>query len=178
MKKTYIVMGCKRGGTSLVAGILRILGVYMGDEFIDDNHEDQEFRKKSTKEIINLIEKRNREYEIWGWKDPESIDYIHHVLPYLVNPVFILVYRDPMAIAMSESSRQEKKVGDSLFEAVNVIRRLTDFALFTDNTYVVSYEKAILNPEQYVRDMSNTLGLEYNEKAVKFINPEKGYQKI
>ena len=41
-KKTFIVLGCPRSGTSMMAGLLRIIGIDMGDNIKEDKHEDKD----------------------------------------------------------------------------------------------------------------------------------------
>ena len=54
-KRTYIVSVIERGGTSMVAGICRALGVDLGDH-AGLNHEDPAF----LRDDIDLLEKKNK----------------------------------------------------------------------------------------------------------------------
>lgn len=181
---TIVVLGCKRGGTSLVAGVLRKLGVFMGQNMSPHGgHEDTEISQKEVPEIIEMIHKRSKEFDTWGWKDPDCIDYIHYLIEYLKDPVFLVVFRDPMATAMSEAGRQQgKPLSVCLWEAKIAIKKLVDFALQmrTKGYHVLalSHEKAIVNPEEYVKQLARMLNLKFNQDAVDFINPAKGYQNV
>jgi len=42
-KKTVVVLGSPSGGTSMISGILRIIGVYMGSD-LGHQHEDKTFK--------------------------------------------------------------------------------------------------------------------------------------
>jgi len=59
--------------------------------------------EKFSERIIATIEKHRK--KLWGWKDPRTCLTIPLYLPYLKDPRFILVYRDPIAIAASLSKR-------------------------------------------------------------------------
>lgn len=110
--KPILITGTQRSGTSMIAGCLFYLGVYMGNNFLKkDIHnptgyfEDVEFGELDEnrwrgaiteyewkKRIKNLIKLRNDNevygFTRWGWKNPSSglfiLDYIE-----LCNPVII-----------------------------------------------------------------------------------------
>ena len=128
-EKTVVVLGAFRGGTSMVAQLLRALGVFMGDEFAHPdqeygNLEDREFQQLLhrkdllTREDISstdfsaaeigtlktLVGQRNRQHPLWGWKYPGTVLWCLHagLSCYLRNPHFITVFRDPLAIFQHE----------------------------------------------------------------------------
>lgn len=93
--KVFLVLGTGRCGTSTVARILHEkIGVYMGNEFRDGHYEDLAFKDINDSfldgyrsngnnihvigfpewydKINKLIEKRNKEHEMWGFKDPRA----------------------------------------------------------------------------------------------------------
>jgi hypothetical protein len=108
---THIVLGCPRGGTSMIAGLLRLAGVYMGEKINENNNEDLEFiahkgiraifthpeRAEEKTRLLDayrtLIAKRNRERVLWGWKDPIAIYYLKEVFDGLRNPHFFVLTR-------------------------------------------------------------------------------------
>jgi len=59
-----VVLGGYRGGTSMVAGVLRGLGVFMGGrmgaESGGTNHEDLDFQLQKPLIVRHLIDKRNK----------------------------------------------------------------------------------------------------------------------
>ena len=67
--KTLVVMGCPRGGTSAVSGLLHHSGIYMGDS-LGHQYEDPGFhhwlersygkRDQEVKRRIAVIQQRNR----------------------------------------------------------------------------------------------------------------------
>ncbi|GEM_PF-1407476 len=112
-ERTFVVLGCPRGGTSLLAGALHASGIYMGD-FRTAQYEDPAFkvrpgdaRRNPNIEacLLPVIEARNRTHRYWGWKVPNSIYYIQQIRHLLVNPVFLFVYREEEAIARSSLLR-------------------------------------------------------------------------
>jgi hypothetical protein len=51
-EKTLVVLGSPRGGTSMLAGLLRELGVHMGDRIDRHNHEDQAFLSEDLEQLL------------------------------------------------------------------------------------------------------------------------------
>ena len=117
-ERTLIVMGMPSGGTSMTAGTLSLLGIDMGEKVGPGNIEDQEFLKlveelqplyseagepdqDKFERLRALVEKRNAEKPVWGWKDPHSINYIAQLMPVLRNPHFLVICRDHMAAAQT-----------------------------------------------------------------------------
>lgn len=108
-KTTFVVLGCPRGGTSLLAGALHRAGVYMG-RFETTQYEDPDFKLplplvgEAAARLAPTINSRNAQFEYWGWKLPNAIYYVRNVIHLLVNPVFLIIYRDPVAIARSSAT--------------------------------------------------------------------------
>jgi len=88
-QRTYIIFGLVRGGTSMVAGILRAGGLDLG-EGLSDNHEDQGFvtqdpdghlipRAERNARLYERIVERNKEQSVWGWKYPQAAEYLAEI---------------------------------------------------------------------------------------------------
>lgn len=132
-EKTVIVLGTFRGGTSMVAQLLRELGVFMGEEFAPpdheyDNVEDWEFQEVLHREDLlikenittadfsayeiralrELIAKRNSQHALWGWKYPGTVIWCLHasLAANLRNPHFMTVFRDPLAVFQHEVDKK------------------------------------------------------------------------
>lgn len=99
---TVVVLGPPRSGTSMVSGILRLLGIYMG-ECNAANNEDPRFNKKHGAESIRaLITQHNASYPVWGWKEPSTHIYYDEVTDLVRTPFFIGVYRNILGSASSK----------------------------------------------------------------------------
>lgn len=99
---TVVVLGPPRSGTSMVAGILRLLGIYMGQCNVK-NHEDSRFNQKESIESIRaLIHENNENFPIWGWKEPSTHKYWEEVEDVVRKPYFIGVYRNILSSAASK----------------------------------------------------------------------------
>lgn len=123
-EKTIIVLGCARSGTSLVAGLLNIVGVNMSfrmnpstknpggahddSEIVSlmykmgvDRHCGLDLKKKYDKDIKELIKTRRKPHELWGWKSALTHFYIDLFLPYTHNPHLVFIFRNPLNIIKS-----------------------------------------------------------------------------
>lgn len=52
--------------------------------------------------ILDLIRARNNAgHELWGWKNPRTALTVRLYHPYLTNPHYITIYRDPQEVGLS-----------------------------------------------------------------------------
>jgi hypothetical protein len=184
-EKTFIILGCKRGGTSMLAGVLRLLGINMGENMDDiGSHEDRDLTDRNLEDMIQTIQEKNCMHKVWGWKDPLAIDYIYQLMPFLINPVFLIIFRDPCAIANSEVMKHNKNFQSSFWEAMNQIKKLHYFSLYPDkyingnngSVYVLSYEKSLIDPENTFKELCSLLKMEFNPTILEFVAP--GYRNL
>lgn len=125
--KQFIVLGMHRSGTSLVAHLLKEMGVFMGYEFLEPDEgnplgywEDVDFlalnkqilvaldgtwrtlfsrhdilvaKAEFEKRIQAIVDIRDHNHMIWGWKDPRTslLVWLYH--EHLSNPHYIVVQR-------------------------------------------------------------------------------------
>ncbi len=186
-KKTFVVLGCPRGGTSLIAGSLQRAGVYMG-EVRTSQYEDPAFKIKpknkhlALKQLGPVIHQRNRTYPYWGWKVPNNIYYIEKIRHLLIRPVYIFVYRDPEAIARS-SARHDGKDWDIHAERLlevahnhtNMVRRFQ--SKVGDKAHVFRVEDVHADPGAFADQIARIVQpIESDRRSIiQFINPKGGY---
>jgi len=224
-KRTFCVLGSPRGGTSMASGLLRMLGVSMGENLDPDNNEDQdfialaggkrnllrqldpspemnfigatvarlqarlekrEFQKKKIAvlgKIRELIKARNRAHSVWGWKDPISIFYVPEIAKELVEPVYLVVYRDALSVTLGEYFKNEAEPLVALNLTAETYLRLTRF-IFKTNAPVlcISYEKALQNGEELITQLvkltGTTLDDAERERLIAYIQPNRGTGRI
>ena len=87
-KRTFVVAGVERGGTSMVAGVCRALGVNFGDK-AGLNHEDPAFLKENTSQLKQAIKLRNEKCDVWGFKAPKASLYLDFFEKNLRHPFYI-----------------------------------------------------------------------------------------
>lgn len=189
----------------MTAGILRLCDIAMGTLIDPDNQEDQEFLthggdfqflmdKKRSRGFIGgvsgIIEQRNTDFDVWGWKDPLSILYIERVLGRLRNPHFIFVTRDVVATAMRERVEAVDTFGEpesslSFFSrklsfASDLYSRSIEFLLNSPHPALfVSYERSLRYRKNLADlildfcDLDNQHHGEAQEKIVAYISPDR-----
>lgn len=183
LNKTVIVLGLGRSGTSMIAGILDKIGVFMGNKKDDIVYEDLEFtylleESGSSSAIKAFISRQNTEYSIWGWKRPKAIHYIDRFMHLLRNPYFIIPFRDLLSIATRNVISMNMDPLRALNHGNNELQLLLRFINCTSfPVMMVSYEKAMLNKhlliERTVSFLNLTVSHEQKESAIKFIQRDR-----
>ncbi len=160
-QRTYVTFGVERGGTSLVAGVLRALGLYLGD-IPEGNNEDKSFHNKPLGQMKATIARRNQEYDVWGWKYPTASSYLPILSKSIRNAFFVVVYRDVVATALSRAQwdgefiRRNGRM--SLHETSAIMNANTGFALATRRpVLLVSNEKAATNTSELIDELADFL---------------------
>jgi len=177
--KTVVIFGAGRGGTSLLAGMMRELGVCMGENPHPIKYEFDMFPDDiSLVDMLSKINFYNKKYKNWGWKSPKDIFKIDSIKHHLKVPYFIIVFRNIVDVANSANKYNGLPFDVMISETTHVYAELANFI---KNTHfpiaVVSYEDALSDPENLVCNLLNFLGMaklpktEIN-KAIKFCSGE------
>lgn len=174
-QKTVIVLGVARGGTSMVAGTLHKLGINMGKR-LSSIYEDQELaqciNENNSKKAKAIIRERNDKYDIWGIKKLSLRKSWHR---YFRDPVYIVIFRDLFASANRRTIVSNTPLIADLFSVCKQNLFLLFFLRFTKRpVLLVSYEKALLNPQSVISLFGEFLGIGYQDKMdeiVDFITP-------
>lgn len=186
-QRTYVVLGCPRGGTSLLAGCLQRAGIYMG-EGKTAQYEDPDFKIKpkdkhlAVRKLMPVIQQRNQTHTYWGWKLPNSIYYIRAIRHMLIRPFYLIVYRNPEDIARSSAhhdGRNWVKERERLLEvAHNHTARVKRFQKELKKDYQVFHLEDIhADPETFVDQLLDILNplTPNRDELLHFIQPSGGY---
>jgi hypothetical protein len=156
--ETVIIFGMTRGGTSMVAGAVRGFGYYLGEDLLV-NLEDQNFVYKTDEHMKETIARRNKDHSLWGWKYPIAVEYLDRLLPFLRNPIFIVVTRDATATACAMTRWDDRDPGGALAEVIIQNQRNLFFAIrHRLPTLYVSYQKASLDQDLFLTELQQFLG--------------------
>ncbi|HVX35846.1 MAG TPA: hypothetical protein VHC71_06480 [Hyphomicrobium sp.] len=162
-KKTVMVLGVERGGTSMVAGILRGLGVNMGER-AGFNHEDPQFLAEDPDVLLRRIQTRNKQADVWGFKIPKQIQLMDFFESSLRNPYYVIVFRNLLAIADSWQQRGAGSVVDSIDRTLRYYNLIVEHCKKTTRpVLILNYERAVASEagkEEAVRALGDFLGLE------------------
>lgn len=183
--QTYVVLGLGRSGTSMVAGTLNNLGVFMGDN-LGHTYEDPKFSKlcesKDFESVEKMIFEKNQAHMKWGWKRPSSINYINIIDDMFTDVVFLVVWRDIFSIANRNKISMEYDLFESMENSINSYKKLLSFVKKTNKPMVlISYEKAMLKKDVFVEVLSSLIdscSTSQKKNALSFIteNPKEYLQ--
>lgn len=150
MNKTFVILGCHRSASSLVAKALHEAGVHMGDDLLsglpdnpEGHFEDMDFLKKNveilggniwndvTRELqdVNtsaLLDTKNTK-PLWGWKDPRTVLTINKYYEHLDDPIIVALFRKPELVAKSMAQRGDISETDALTLAKAYNKKIIDF---------------------------------------------------
>ncbi|MGB0660460.1 MAG: hypothetical protein ACPGNV_09795 [Mangrovicoccus sp.] len=158
--RTYIVFGDMRGGTTMVAGVMRGLGVFMGEQLNEDNQESGQFNGRSLDEMRAAIDANNAQHQVWAWKFPHAADYLDQVWDRLRNPHLICVFRD--AVANGRGLNRWHPVGKIQAVQQSLLRQqqnLNMISLRLCPSILVSYEKAERHKGEFLNEFASNLGI-------------------
>ncbi|MCW5724722.1 MAG: sulfotransferase [Maricaulaceae bacterium] len=192
-----LVCGAPRGGTSMAAGVLRIIGADMGARQGEGNNEDLDIQEArgpvdrlgdpgsddyaaALARMRPVIGRRAQTRGAWGWKDPHAALYARDVLDGLPAPRLVVVTRDPAAAAMRTAMLTGMPVAEALADALALLARAAEIlAAPPCPAALVSYEKALVRPGRFVEQIAAFCGLSPDDaqakEAAAFISPERGH---
>jgi hypothetical protein len=167
--RTYVVFGVMRGGTTMVAGVMRALGIPMGGEINEDNQESAEFVDRPIDQMVGAIEAHNEANPVWGWKYPNAADYVDRLWPHLRNPHLICVFRDSVANGQGLNRWHPLGLIQGVQEGLmRQQRNINLIALRNCPSILISYEKAERDKALFLSEFSNCLGLKPDRDAFDF----------
>jgi hypothetical protein len=181
--RTFIVTGLHRSGTSLVASILRQVGIFMGTDLNDNVHEDEALAKiliaRDKEGLKRTIKERDTNYGTWGFKFPMLSDVLgYQDITLFTNPHIIVPFRDPVSVAVRRSLSDYQDPMPALRSTVDAIAAMVVFVDRLDcPTLLLSYEKSLVFPGDFISAMmrfcdlpqSNTL----RERLIGLIEPNR-----
>ena len=102
--RPIIVVGTARSGTSMIAGSLDSLGVFMGDQAKPPVYEDVKLSDAIEAKNIQLSKEIIADYtsrkKLWGWKRPRSLNYLVGIDKLFNKPCYIFVFKDLLSICL------------------------------------------------------------------------------
>jgi hypothetical protein len=172
----------------MVAGALIALGIDLGSE-LPVNIEDPFFnidgkRNKRAQFIETMkrtIQDRLSTKRVWGWKYPQAVEYLEEIKSDIPNPYFVIVYRDPVPATIREcrgktgSGQIDAVAYREMDKSIRLARLNLDIARkWKCPTLLVSYERASLNPEEFLQELSDFSGMPVpadTSKILEFMKP-------
>jgi len=163
--RTIIVTGLQRSGTSLVASVLRQVGIFMGTEINDSVHEDESLAKilnaQDNGRLKRLIGERDANYGTWGFKFPMLCDALRpEDVALFTNPHIIVPFRDPVSVAVRKSLSDYQQPIPALQSVVDELAAMVAFLhQLPFPTLLLSYEKSLVFPADFIDAIVEFCGL-------------------
>ena len=178
-EKTFVVVGVARGGTSIIAGTLAKLGVFMGNAqapVYEDLRLSLAYEKTSQEKFETVVADYNEKYNVWGWKRPSTLNDLPRIAKKLRNPHFIFVFRDLLSVAnrnvISMKHGLESGLSDGLKDYAKIIKFI---GKKNYPAFYISSEKTVSNKEPFLEAISKFCQLSPTEKqklaVYDFISP-------
>jgi hypothetical protein len=159
-----------RGGTTMVGGVMRALGIFMGRDISEKNQESAQFANLEIPKMAEAVRQNNSQHDVWGWKFPHAADYVDRLWPHLVNPHLICVYRDP--VANGQGLQRWHPFGPMHAMQEVMLRQQKNMNLISRRgaapAIMVSYEKAERNKSLFLNEFAALLGVTPDRKAFDF----------
>ena len=180
-QKTFIVTGHAKGGTSMVAGVLQILGIQMNENPNGDPNtmEDKIGRLLGRPDQLKQeIDRKNRAFDLWGFKWPKYIDVLNRYHGSFRNPHYVFVFRDPVA----NTDRSPNRRMDVVLQSHQAMVDFYGGYGGEVPILLVSYEKALLDPMTFVDRVIDFVGPGADQskylRASAYIEPKANYPEI
>ncbi len=180
-KDTYIIVGLPRSGTSMIAGTLSKLGVYMGRRpgkiVFEDSILSAAVESGDPGQARQVIREYNEAHDRWAWKRPDEWRRLRKILPMFRNPRIVVTFRDILAIATRNEISVQRDVDRG------IVRHARDYVEMLDvldgvncPVLMLSYEKCLLSPSGFLDELIAFCGLQVEPEkyaeALAFVEPE------
>jgi hypothetical protein len=182
--ETLVIGGPSRGGTSIIAYILLNIGYYLGDNLREDYHEDRDILDAIGRpsEMEKIIAGRNQQYARWGFKVPDAVHYIDWLAGALRNPVFMVVFRNPIATTKSILKRDPnfggsaglRQLATALEHGLHKMELGTQALRTSAPSILIDVDAARATPEWLVRELADLFGPKTAARQLEAIAHEIG----
>src|SRR6185437_9469836 len=169
--RTFIISGLARSGTTMAAQVLREAGLYLGTHLAELVCEDREFLAilhADRQEMLDrAIAARDAKHRDWGFKVPNIHGFLRYTdLSRFRNPHLVLIFRDPLAVAVRNAISEYFDQLTTLSDAVVALGSVVAFVQNTDcPSLLMSYEKALIFPDEFVGTLTGFCGLSPDPEA-------------
>lgn len=166
-KETLVVAGASRGGTSLVAYALLAAGYPLADGQLGKrNHEDMAVVSafNDSDKFRELIKRRNARHAHWGFKLPDAVYAAPWLARELRNPIFVVAFRNPLAIARSKISRgrffhgTDLGLAQALEHGLDMLDAGAEMLRTGHPVIMIDIEKAQARPQIFLDELFDVLG--------------------
>ncbi len=183
--KTVVVVGVPKGGTSVTAITLDMLGIPIATRDHEKHtsfYENQKFMVANLETNLAEIKRLDSLHAVWGFKNPSGVHVSKRLSPHLRNPHYVFVTRDVVAVAESVAyQRNKQKLSDSLISECSTQNQdlLKYYVTVDAPKLLVSYERIQKFPAVFVFSLLRFLQVDCSDEmvvsAINHISPIGGY---
>lgn len=196
MPTGYIILGTPRSGTSLLAGLLHHMGIFMGEAFLEPNpmnprgfYQDVDFERifdslptfmprppyKLTtikeQELIDLVKRRCDLGVDWGVKCNRISYALDTVIATSTIPIkFLQTHRTPFATVCSLASWEEYSIAEEVIRH-SIMSIYESLKELEHERMVVDFNQIIKEPTTLVRRIAKFVGRDYRDEFVSLVDP-------
>jgi len=170
--RTVIVTGLALSGTSMVAQAVKAAGVFIGAAADDVVHEDAEIgaalARRDEAALGAIIANRNAGHDVWAFKRPNLHEEMAaEAVARFRNPLLVVTLRDLAAITRrAVLSEQVAEWAALEAAAASQVRLLAFLRRLRCPIMLVSYEKAVAAPDEFVAALGDFIGAAAGAAAV------------
>ena len=173
-KATIAITGLGRSGTTMVARILRELGIPMGDglggRFLEDTDILRAIKSADMATFKAICRARDARHSKWAFKCPAMRVTLQDSLKHMRGPRLIVPFRDIMAISMRNNLEISTEMKTALgLAARGYAKMLAAFEEVEVPILFMSYEKTLQYPVRVVKQIAEFCGMTLSDEAAERI---------
>lgn len=171
--RAMLLTGNPRGGTTFIASAAHHLGIPLGRN--RPRYEDRELRElllgevpdADHRQLTEAIRRREAAHGLWGWKLPGIARHLELVDGLIQRPIYVMVFKDPLSMAMRKARQGKPNVAASLHNDLAFTQRMVHFLGTTRREcLLVSFDKAIRRQSDLIRALAEVAGIPVTEERV------------
>lgn len=152
-KRSIVICGTTRGGTTFAASLFAQLGVPFKRNRFDAVSRRYEhtplrfaFEGRDAARLREIVEQFETIHSVWAWKYPLVHTDFAFVESNVPNPFFVFIFKEPLSVAYRKWQVHEKDVPGLLASALRDYTTMVEFVRATKRPcLLISYDKAMLD---------------------------------
>jgi len=166
-KKSILICGITRGGTSFAASVFARVGVPFSRKLerpIGRRYEHRELRdallNKDGESLRRIATSFSEEYPVWAWKLPAIQRQLDLAASNIPNPHFVIILKEPLSVAARKNDIKGKETLASLQQVMTVYQHLAALALKMEYPlFMISYDRAMSNLPAFLPEVAKFAGV-------------------
>jgi hypothetical protein len=137
-------------------------------------------KSKVQKHYLDMINKRNTENQEWGLKMPNIPHFFQDIKSNIINPVFIISFRNPLTIAQSAGKYGNGWEKKHLDAAINHNQLILNMINSNSGVPCIlsSFEDVLKDTEEQVKQLETFLGKSFDLELIQNFLSKKTYTHV